>query len=255
MRIANSLTGLTEYDNIKIESSVCKIGVDVYIGSAADFENVYVSMDLTSRKGGTKPLLYPTKLKRLLEMSSRAEGAYWLDLTTGYVKGTFDIGVAGAYRLEDSEYLKIKITGATTGQVYSLDVIDHPIDVDFVYQFDPKGIQSANANKFNLKGVKAIVMPVANVSAITLDFNPKASGLPQKSVRYTAKEIQAINRDMNDIVVAGKNSDGTARITYGFDELYVLDVNEVDTLTYEAVSNADHEIIFIREIDPTKVTN
>lgn len=234
MRVLSGFTGQTSKEDVQIQTSCQKLNVEILGAAITDtqIEAIQLSVFINSTSG-QRPLINAIPLLVLLEIGAQNEGLFIQSDTE--ISGTIDLTRLGALTLKNDEYLSVNIKGLQASWTTNINTIDVPVRSQNYIAYDKQPIQGQK--DLNLSEVYAIVMPVASIASITIDY-------PSKSVVYTANELRYIARDINDIISINPTT-GVAK--FGFSKQVVFSVENATRCQVVPVDNNVFDMYLLKE--------
>lgn len=236
MLIVNSGFGLNIQDKV-LESSLQKLGVKIVCqGSGIEVDTdildaMLVSINRVTRGGGSVPICYPMSMLHLLEIAAVNEGAYRaLNMANTEVLGTIDISNFGTLVLGE-EYISISVMGITANYRVELYSIEGDSYTESSISYELNSVQKDAPKKLFVGECYAIALPCLHFQKLELQF---ADG---RTASYSDIEMKMLCNDRNDLVSIWGNATNF-EVTYGFENLYVLEIANVVNAVVTYIADA-----------------
>ncbi len=176
-------------------------------------------------------------LADLFEIASQGEGLF-IDKSTGS-RGIVAVGMDGAAALSDQRYLEIDLTGLDSGKVYVVYGMEDGDIVERVIVYHPIVINADETLKeYGVTDKELGAFPFTSLEKLEL---VKTNG---QSVTYMPEELKAKMEKENDL--CSVFNDGAGEVAYyGFKNMALVDVSDVETVKVVKTAGAAYQIVFI----------
>ncbi len=230
-----SLSNLSKEEDIQIQSATQQIGV-VIVGNGLPYDASAaptMRVRFVSPSGGTRTIIDRTPIYDLLEINASSEGCFRFvqpfvgpPIPAGQTDpnyqliGLIDITPGGALDLGSDGYLSVDIESPRAMLSCDVYALDAPALTKLYRRYDPTTVTGVT-KEINLTDVDAIAIRPDLVESISLQY-------PNRTVEYTAQELQMIGDGINDIV---SFNSATGTVTAGLQRQLQLNVKACSRMT------------------------
>jgi hypothetical protein len=239
MEIFENITGVTQKKGLRVEKPIQSLAFK----TDATTLNAEIEAYVETNKGENFTIMPKSSIKYLMEMAAAKEGHILMN--PGF-EGSIDLSDTAAFDLQNDEVIVINITGLGSSQTYSLYGIEVPIKDRKLNQYTTKKIVNGDTTKYlDVREFEQIfVSNLSKIESVEITF------LSGYTAKYTANELKAIMRSVNDVLYLGEDGSGNIILEGGAQgDNLIFPLNEAATIYIEVVGDTTQDIVLKSELD------
>lgn len=237
-----SKTGVTSVDGFILETSSQKLVVCYKPAAAgadglAEFKAVKFEAQIQTPTGGTRPLVYPTKLSDLMEIAAANQG-FVKRLSDGTFKGTVELSNVGALDL-GKDQISLSFMNLAVGATLKVNNLDSQHLTKCYIEYSPQNFQADAPKEVDVREFYQLCLPKAITTKVELKY-PNG-----RNISLTPDELEAICDEINEMAMLTQSVEGDGFIVKpGATDFYCISVAEA--LTAKVSLSATGNCFFVR---------
>lgn len=240
--------GVTFKEDIQIQTSFRWLLIQITGAATTVTEAELKTALLTWSKAGKKgqeTLQSKISVYSLAEVNANREGLFVLNDTTFYAM--IEVGDNGAIACSANDYVSLSFSGFQADNSVEIYAIDDAVQSTKVIKYVIDNINSRASQDLDLRGTKALFVPVAAMSKISLIHmvNDAAGEISAKSISYTPEELRGQMLLNNEIVSTNSLSAGSS-LVHVSEEFYALGVSAAVRGTIEFNAAQTSSLIYVK---------
>lgn len=235
-------------NDIQIQTSVRYLFVKISGGAAtvteAEMKAALLSWSKAG-KSGTEAIQNKISLYALAEVNAAKEGLFLMNATS--FECIIEIGDGGALQCGADNYLSLNFEGFQTDWNVDIFAISDPVISTKCIKYVLDNIANKTQADIDLRGVKALLMPVAAVSKLYLNYaTVDGQGKPgTRSIQLLAEELRAVMFLSNEIVNVNSLTAASSIVVVS-EEYYAIDVKDAVNGYIEYNAGQTSAIVYLK---------
>ncbi len=230
-------------EDLQIQTAISRLLVHIEIPNGVNPADVQFRIRALGSKG-YEPVTERTSMLDLFEIAAAREGFYSIEQVLNNAtppvsvaqrfKGQVEIGVGGSLVMPAGGYLSLDVMSPFPITKMELWAVSGPVSTKSYHRLTPVTIQDT-LKDVPLAGVTSIVYDPAKVRSLKFQY-------PDQSSDYEREELEAIGRNINDLVSVDVSS-GT--LVAGFNRVIEMDTEKASRVTVEPYNSGQFNILLI----------